>query len=319
MPVQTLKLDAEPVRAVIVDNALVASPWLRHPLMSRLTKPEPVDGSRDVALAAWAAASTAADLGAVELTEKIVLWTGAGDEVVDAGRHELEALGALVAQPAPVPLGLDLWCRATGVVTPGSWPSLPSSAVVEREPEIQVSIGRYLRTVGVLANRCPDLMSWITSATAVVRPLAPIADTARSCHDPDVPGLIEADISKGTAQTIELVVHETAHHHLRTAQAAGDLVDPAHDGTYTSPLRAEPRPLFGILLAYHALAYICVALAEAAKAGIIAPEVDEAVAKDLGRHRDDAREVLQNAGSHLTDAGAAFVLRTHGVADHVLA
>jgi HEXXH motif-containing protein len=151
----------------------------------------------------------------------------------------------------------------------------------------------------------------------VVRPLVPLPDAARSSHDPDIPGLIEADISRGPAQTVELIVHETAHHHLRMAQAAGDLVDPAHTGTYRSPLRVEPRPLMGILLAYHALAYICVALATAARAGIVDPEVEEAVVADLGRRRDDAREVLHGAGAHLTDAGVDFVRRTDGVVDHV--
>ena len=278
-----------------------------------------MDSYRDLTLAAWASAGTQTDLGTVELTEQVVLWSGAGDQVVDAGRHELSTLGALIAEPPPVPLGLDLWCRATGVVTPGSWPALPSSTIAEREPEIEASIGRYLRTIAVLANRCPDLMSWITSATTVVRPLAPVPDVARSSHDPEIPGLIAADISSGPALTIELVVHETAHLHLRMAQAAANLVDPAHNGRYQSSLRADPRPLLGILLAYHALAYVCVALAEAARVGIIAPEVREATVTDLGRRRDDAREVLQSAHSYLTDAGVDFVLRTDHVADHVVA
>ena len=316
-PVEGLKLDVERVRAAVVDCALASSRWLRHPLVSRLTVSAPDDGYRDVALAAWAAAGTAEDLGTVDLVAPIVLWTGAGDRVVEAGRHELAELGALVAQPPPVPLGLDLWCRSTGVITPGSWAAQPQSTITEREPDIEASIRRYLRIVAVLAARCPDLMSWITTATAVVRPLVPIPDVARSSHDPDIPGLVEADISRGPAQTIELVVHETAHHHLRIAQAAGDLVDPAHSGTYRSPLRVEPRPLMGILLAYHALAYICVALARAAEAGIIDPAVEQAVVADLGRRRDDARGVLHAASDHLTDVGADFVRRTDGVADHV--
>jgi HEXXH motif-containing protein len=255
----------------------------------------------------------------VELTEQVVLWSGAGDQTVDAGHHELSTLGALIAEPPPVPLGLDLWCRTTGVVTPGSWSALPSSAIAEREPEIEASIGRYLRMIAVLADRCPDIMSWITSATTVVRPLVPVPDAARSSHDPQIPGLIEADISSGPALTIELLVHETAHRHLRHAQAAADLVDPAHQGRYRSSLRADPRPLLGILLAYHALAYVCVALAEAARANIIAPEVGEATVTDLRCLRDDAREVLQSARSHLTNAGADFVLRTDHVVDHVVA
>jgi HEXXH motif-containing protein len=313
-----LRLDAERIRTVIADGARAGSSWLRHPLVSRLTKPGPADSYRDLALAAWVAAATRSDLGEVELTEQVLLWSGAGDQVIDAGRHELSALGALMAEPPPVPLALDLWCRATGVVTPGSWPALPPSAIAEREPEIEASIGRYLRTMAVLAGRCPDLMDWITSATTVVRPLVPVDGVARSSHDPEVPGLVEADIAGGPALTIELLVHETAHRHLRMAQANAELIDPAHDGRYRSSLRPDPRPLIGVLLAYHALAYVCVALAEAARAGIL-PAARNPAVTDLGRRRDDAREVLHSARAHLTDAGADFVFRTDQVACHVFA
>lgn len=154
-PVRTLKLDAERIRAVIVHRALAASAWLRHPFVSPLIKPKPEDSYRDVALAAWASAGTAADLGTVELAEQIMLWASAGDLMIDADRRESKTLGALIAQPAQVPVALDLWCQAAGVATPGSWPAVPSSAIVEREPEIEAPVGRYLRTMAMLANRCP--------------------------------------------------------------------------------------------------------------------------------------------------------------------
>ena len=131
-PARALRLDAERIRTVIADGARAGSSWLRHPLVSRLTKPGPADSYRDLAVAAWVAAATRSDLGEVELTEQVLLWSGAGDQVIDAGRHELSALGALMAEPPPVPLALDLWCRATGVVTPGSWPALPPSAAGRR-------------------------------------------------------------------------------------------------------------------------------------------------------------------------------------------
>jgi HEXXH motif-containing protein len=162
-------------------------------------------------------------------------------------------------------------------------------------------------------------MTWITSATRVVRPLVPVEGYARSSHDPDVPGLIEADLSRGPTQTIELIAHETAHLHLRAAHAAALLVDPQHEGRYHSPLRQEPRPLMGILLAYHALAYICAALRHAAEAAILQPESTARALDDLARRRDDARATMDGARGHLTPAGAMFLDRTHEVADFVVA
>jgi HEXXH motif-containing protein len=287
--------------------------------MSRLTQPEPATAHRDVGLAAWVSANTDRDLGGVELPRPIVLWSGAGDAPVAAGRHDLAELGALACQPAPVALGLDVWCRSTGVVSAGSWPALTAADLLDREAELERSIKSFLHTMFALGMRCPDVLAWITAATRVVRPLVPLPDVARSSHDRDVPGLVEADISRGPAQTIELVVHETAHLHLRAAEAEGPLVDPGHTGTYRSPLRPEPRPLIGLVLAYHALAYICAALEEAAHVGLIDQAVRKRAADDLACRRDDARSVIDGARDHLTDAGQAFIARTHEVADHAIA
>jgi HEXXH motif-containing protein len=318
-PDPALRMDAGAVRAAVAESAQAAAPWLRHPCISRLTQRGPPSLYRDLCLAAWVAANCGKELGPVRLPHPTILWSGAGDEEVAAGWHELSTLGALAGQPSLVPLALDVWCRSAGVVSPDAWAALSGPELIARQGELERSVKSFLATVALLSRRCGDLMGWLTSATRVVRPLAPLADAARSSHDPQVPGLVEADISRGPTQTIELVAHETAHLHLRAAQAAGDLVAPSHAGTYPSPLRAEPRPLIGVLLAYHALAYICAALSDAAGAGVIDRDTAARSLADLRRRRDEARTVIESAGKHFTDAGAAFVDKTHEVADHVFA
>jgi hypothetical protein len=285
--------------------------------MSRLTRPDPRSDHRDALLAAWTAANTTTELGSVDLARPMILWSGAGDERIEPGRHEVATLGALIASPAPLPIALDVWCRSTGVVTPGTWAALETPEFEAREHQLSTSIKDFLRTMFLLMERCPDLFRWINAATQVVRPLVPVARVARSSHDPDVLGLIAADICQGPAQTIELIIHETAHLHVRAAQAAGDLVDPEHTTTYRSPLRVEPRPLTGLILAYHALAYICAGLEDAADAAVLDQHVARQVVAELGDSRDDARSVLERASRHLTPAGADFVARTHEVADRV--
>jgi HEXXH motif-containing protein len=64
---------------------------------------------------------------------------------------------------------------------------------------------------------------------------------------------------------LESIVHESAHLHLYMALAQEPLIDPDHDGHYKSPLRPDPRPLRGILLAYHALAYIAALFADVSR------------------------------------------------------
>jgi hypothetical protein len=273
--------------------------------MSRLTQPEPACASRDVTLAAWVAGNAGCG-GEVEVTSPMVLWSAAGDGEIAAGRHDLSALGAAMLAPAPVQPALDLWCRTTGVITAGSWACLDGAEFAGLEADVGRSIHNFLALMSVLARRTPAMLAWTSAATRVVRPLVPVAGFARSSHDPDVPGLIEADLSRG-------------HLHLRAAQAAAALVDPYHQGTYHSPLRPEPRPLLGILLAYHALAYICAGLREASAAGVLHAESVARAVDDLGRRRDVARATMEGAWEHLTDAGAAFVARTHEVADRVVA
>ena len=158
-------------------------------------------------------------------------------------------------------------------------------------------------------------MSWITPATTVVRP-----DRRRGAKlpRPRDPRSHRSRHLPGGCETIELVVYATAHRRLRMAQAPRELVDPANVATYSFPQHVEPRLLFGIPLAYRALAYICAALAGAAQVGLIAPKVGEAAVTDLGCRRDDPQEVLPSACSHPTDAGADFALHTHDLADHVV-
>lgn len=319
-PDPALRLDARAVRAATAESALAGANWLRHPCMSSLTQRGPPPSlNRDLCLAAWVAANCGRELGDIRLPNPTILWTGAGDEEVAAGCHELSTLGALVSRPSPIPLGLDLWCRGTGVVSAGTWAALSQAELLSRQEELECSIKGFLTTITLVSRRCQAMMQWICAATRVVRPLVPLPDVARSSHNPNVPGLVEADISRGPTQTIELLTHETAHLHLRAAQAAGDLVDPDHAGTYPSPLRAEPRPLAGILLAYHALAYICAALSEASAAGLICGETGALALDDLGRRRDAARAVIETARAHFTDVGTEFVERTHEVADYACA
>lgn len=317
-PDPALGLSAAPLRDAIAAAAeRGGAAWLLHPCISRLTEPNPADARRDVILAAWVAGHTGCG-GTVTLADPMILWSADGDCEVNAGRHHLADLGAAMMTSAPVAPALDLWCSTTGVVTAGSWASVDSDAFAAREAEAGRSIRNFLALMAALADKSPALTAWIAAATHVVRPLVPVEGVTRSSHDPGVPGLIEADLSQGPTQTIELVAHETAHLHLRAADKEAVLVDPTHRGTYHSPLRPEPRPLMGILLAYHALAYICAALQEARGAGLLDPEVVERATHDLGRRRDDARGTMDGARDHLTDAGARFLDRTHQVADHVL-
>lgn len=309
-----LALDRSRLSAALADAAARAAPWLRHPCLSRLTRDEPATAYRDLVLAVWTSAHTDADLGAVTIANPVTIWTPGGDLEVPVGRHDLGSLAEPMRATSPIAVAVDIWGTSTGLRSPGAY-------VHDEDPAILESLARdlnnFMRLMHVVAGRLPELMQWVISATSVIRPLVPIPGCARSTHYPDIAGLVEADLSRGAAQTIELVAHETAHLHLRAAQADADLVDPGDDRRYTSPLRPEPRPLIGILLAYHALSYIAAALHVSRAVALLDDTVETYIRTDVEPMRDAARAVLEEAEDRLTDAGRLFLRRTHEVSDRV--
>jgi HEXXH motif-containing protein len=98
------------------------------------------------------------------------------------------------------------------------------------------------------------------------------------------------------------------------AEAESALVDPDHEGLYSSPLRPEPRPLRGILLAYHAIAYICAFYEEVISAGLGQAGICMAELPPMREKLAAAGEVLNANKQHLTSAGLRFLERTHDVA-----
>jgi HEXXH motif-containing protein len=111
-------------------------------------------------------------------------------------------------------------------------------------------------------------------------------------------------------QTVEALVHESAHQHLFTAEAAGALVDPHHTALYKSPLRADARPLRGVLLACHALAYIAAYYTDALRESIAPAQLLETQLERTRHKFNDALSVLLTNNRHLTIEGRDFLDRT---------
>ncbi len=315
-PEESLELDADAIRGAMCEAVEAGAGWLRHPFLNPLTSANPENRARrDVQFAVWVAANSAAPLGSVAIREPIELWTAAGDETMAPGTHRLAKLGAIMRERAsPVPLPLDPWCGSIGYPLENSWASAfdsPDETARGRE------IVGYCRTFAAVGRLMPSAMEWILCATRVVIPMLPReGGVFRSGSQADLPGLVYTDLHGGPAQILETVVHETAHNHLYVAEAQGPLVDPGHHGRYHSPLRPEPRPLRGILLACHALAYICAAFRDAVEGGVMGESSCGGVVRDLRKRRDEARGTLEANHRHLTPLGRDFFARTAEVCDY---
>lgn len=286
--------------------------WLYHPLLCAITS-TPTKG-RDLRLAVWAMAHAEHALtpGTVTLDSTEWIWGPDGGEPVESGRHDLAQLASRI-RPAPREashlVDLDLWCDSVGLpldegmidLANWSWAQQPD-LTDDEQAQLRASIIHFLSTGAALASRLPECAAWISSITKVVVPLyGHTGDRFRSGSCAGLPGLVFSDLDGPREQILETLVHESAHHWLIRAEAEGALILPGHSATYTSPLRRDPRPLRGIFLAFHALAYMSaffhdwMEVAEGKKLGIILDNVRKL--------RDDAQSTLEGARDALTDNG----------------
>ncbi len=311
----SLTLDSARVKFALADAIDQRRPWLRHPCLSPLTMPHAANAlGRDFQCVAWLAAHSDHELGVVQIPLPLMLWSPGGAVSVAAGEYELRQLGTIVqTHPTPVPLALDVWCHTIGYPLEGSWAAEATEIVTVEEQRLTAEIVDYCRAIALTAHLMPPLFQWLRTATQVVIPTRGGTGGFRSGSQANLPGLVYSDLHGGRMQILETLVHETAHNHLYVAEATAPLIDPAHTERYSSPLRPEPRPLRGILLACHALAYICAAIRDARQSGFVDDESSAATLRDLRERMDVAEETLLAQERHLTAWGHRFFEQTREV------
>jgi HEXXH motif-containing protein len=310
-PSADLGLDRDLIRRMVQYAAAEHCRWLMHPCLNAMTLPRPdAKLQRDFQLAVWAAMHVSQPLGVATLERAVWAWAPGGGTRLEPGRHDLASLAARLApQEHRAPLAIDPWARSIKVPFHQLWRDVApfgpeEQATLKRELEL------LLRALVAAQERLPDAFAWVRSRSQVVVPLRKLSgEHASSSSASDLPGVVFLTLHN-ELQAIEALVHESAHQHLFTAEAAGALVDPDHTALYKSPLRDDPRSLRGVLLACHALAYIAAYYADALKASL-------ALARALEAHLDAVRakmlaaqDILVANREHLTAAGSEFVDRT---------
>jgi HEXXH motif-containing protein len=256
-------------------------------------------------------------LGKLVLLEPTWVWTPGGGIELSPGSHQLQDVAQQVTGSAwPVSIALDAWCHSIGFALDASWAEAGSIAN-EEEAGFQQNVIDFLHAVNWADSVLPALGYWLTSVTKVAIPLRRDGEPGsvfRSGSTVEIPGMVALDLFGGEIQILEALVHESAHRHLYIAETHNPLIDPGCDARFRSPLRPEPRPLRGIMLAYHALAYICLFYEEAAKTGLATPA---GALSQLQGQLDEAESTLLANRHLLTLAGTEFLERTLEVADHV--
>jgi HEXXH motif-containing protein len=319
-----IDVDLSALRSMVGAAAAADAAWMFHPCMSALLRR---DGSLRAGTQAlgWICIHTGVGLGAVELNAPLWLWQQAGGEELAPGRHQLLDLGrrmraagagretaidgwfdsAALDDSGPLELGIGrLWRE--GVAQDGAPDDVGNA--------ITADIVRCLRSLHILRARLPRAADWFGNLIQVIVPLRAGPGTVfNSASYADLPGLVFADM-RDESSILEALVHETAHHYFRLAEAAAPLIAGEDGARYRSPLREDLRPLRGVFLAFHALAYICALFADLrdSEPGL----GGDAELGSLRSQCDAARDTLRAAGAKLTPEGREFFARTEEVASH---
>jgi HEXXH motif-containing protein len=296
-----------------------AAPWLFHPCLSAITHDCPAGRrERDVALAGWLAAHASVN-GSLTLAEPVWCWSTDGGVQLDSGRHELRRVGELmVADRATDVMMLDPWCTVLGYPYADTWAAAATSSNDNSSAGIQKGTVVALRTFTLIAATLPDAWAWLNMLTRILITLEGKGRLSRSSSSADLPGLVMADTTSELALS-ELLVHETAHHLLYVAEAGGPLIDPNESRLFASPLRSDARPMRGILLAYHALAFICAFYSDLHHSPVGKDVIDPTDFANLQRLLQEAESTLLTASASFTRKGRLFFDHTRQVAGCVVA
>jgi hypothetical protein len=315
VPSQRLRFDVLAYKASLEAASRAQASWLYHPCIRALTSNSPRTTQIDFQLAAWAAAHSSDELPDITIPEPLWLWARDGGALLQSGSYPAYALTARVAEAVcPSPVALDVWCDSLGGAYDGSW-AAAAAAVPAEVDGLEAATVRFLRTVNLAEVSIPECVDWMRTVCSVVIPLKRhSARGFRSGSNRSLPGAIAVDIEIDPAFIFEGLIHESAHHYFRLAELESPLVNPAHQQRYVSPLRPEPRPLRGIFLAHHALAYIRSFYREACEAHLLAHDVYRQDIDDLTAKLNAAEVTLTSSRCHLTPRGLEFLERTLSVA-----
>lgn len=291
-------------RAAIAPAAAEGAHWLYHPFCTSLYGDGALSATfGEAQLVAWAAAQLPGLDVFVRIGAPERLWRTDGTATQVSGSIDASELAELMVGGRP---GAD---------------SSQCPLVLRPDEAEAVECGFLCDGLQELWSALPAVEEWVCGRTRALNLLpegffasAPEGALV-SCSSPEVPGFIRVSRCSEVLKLLEMVVHETAHLHLFTSEMTAPLIGSSSTLLFSSPLRHEPRPLRGILLALHACAYIAAAYAEARRSGLEAATKANAERLRVLALFEESREIVAVAKAHLTPEGLDFVERTETVAD----
>jgi hypothetical protein len=106
--------------------------------------------------------------------------------------------------------------------------------------------------LGLVAAHLPDLRAEMSLYLQQIVPVGFFEDRHLSASYREAIGTMYLSLHPGPMTMVEAVIHEFQHNKLNALFESDDVLENAHLPLYASPVRPDPRPLHGVLLAVHA-------------------------------------------------------------------
>jgi hypothetical protein len=121
--------------------------------------------------------------------------------------------------------------------------------------------------------------------------------------------LLNARGQKNALDTAQALAHESGHNLLFGFCASGPLVENADDELFHSPLRADPRPMDGVVHATYVVARMHQTISRLLDSGVLSETERAAALEDLAAHRKNfaAGDLVILDGGRLTRLGAELI------------
>ena len=154
-----------------------------------------------------------------------------------------------------------------------------------------------------IARYAPELAAEHATLLAGIVPVGTPGEVSLSASYQEAIGLVYLSLNANSLTMTEALVHEVQHNKLNLLAWSDAIIENSEEN-YASPVRPDPRPLWGVLLAVHA--FLPVARIHRAMLEAGDPEADPRRYADVSRVNHDGMAVLR-AHAKPTPFGAAIV------------
>lgn len=147
--------------------------------------------------------------------------------------------------------------------------------------------------LGRVATHLPDLRAEMSLYVQQIVPVGFYEDRHLSASYREAIGTLYLSLHPGPMTMVEAVIHEFQHNKLNALFESDDVLENAHEPLYASPVRPDPRPLHGVLLAVHAFLPVALLYERMIAAG--ATDLDARFRDVIRINREGTEVLLANA------------------------